>query len=103
MPKKSVNNPNTGKDIRDTVNKKLTIPKDILKYRAGKILIMIRRLDRMAILHPEKVDIPDYLKLLEAYSELLKLIKANENEKGGVAKERKRLSAPEVGEDDPFS
>ena len=103
MPKRSVTNPKTGDKIQDTVNKKLDIPKDIIRYQANKLLIMIRRIDRMSVTTPEKVDIPNYIKLLTEFSALIKLIKDTESEKNGVAKERKRVSTPEVGEDDPFS
>lgn len=97
MPKTSANA--TGKVVKDTVNKNLDIPKDITKYRARKVLIMIRRMDRLAVSGISQVPMKSYLELLEEFDRLIKEI--HDNDQKRLAEKGQRLSKAAMGERTP--
>lgn len=84
---------------KDTIQAKLTIPKDLLSYQARKIQIMIRRLDRLAVLKPGEVNLKDYVMLLKEFGEIVERIKANEKDR--MVAKRRSGAAQDLGEGTP--
>jgi hypothetical protein len=92
-----------GLSDKDTLNKNLDIPKSMGRYRARKVLILIRRFDRLAVKAPGNVPIDGYLKLLAAFDEALKQIREEENDKRTMGKNGDAGRSPAVGAGDTTS
>jgi hypothetical protein len=95
MPAKS----NDKKD-KFKVSTTFDIPKDGQRYKARKLQILIRQMDKLALYSVDKVDIKNYIALLDEFTKTIEGIK---NDTGRVAAKRHTSTTPGVGNGTPPS
>jgi hypothetical protein len=86
--------------IPGKILRKLYVPGDEDRYELAKVQTMIRRLDRLADEEPHRVNMGDYVKLLERHTGLMRRFKARrgyKNDTQGLAPARNKSTEAEVG------
>lgn len=74
-------------------------PADVLRYKAAKIQVLIRRMDKLAESSPSQVNIGGYIKLLDEFAETIKQMEVRDGKKT-MAREASSQTPP-VGERTP--